>query len=126
MDLWAPSVIPSLCSVDYKHIYHVLFLAQSLLIKSLFPVYSLQVTLSNLLKSLFPIYSRYSFQLTLFKSLFPVFSLQVTLFNMLSSIVAGSILALSVGKALAAVQFGGVNIAGYVLLYLDCYYDRVC
>ncbi|MCJ1300696.1 hypothetical protein MMC08_003493 [Hypocenomyce scalaris] len=32
---------------------------------------------------------------------------------MLSNIIAGSIFALSVGKALAGVQFGGVNIAGF-------------
>lgn len=52
------------------------------------------------------------------KSLFPIYSSQVTLFNMLSRIIAGSILALGVGKAIATVQFGGVNIAGYFLLYL--------
>lgn len=34
---------------------------------------------------------------------------------MLSKIVAGSILALCVGKALAAVQFGGMNVAGYLI-----------
>ena len=31
---------------------------------------------------------------------------------MLSKILAGSLLGFSVGKALAAVQFGGVNVAG--------------
>ena len=98
-------------------IYNGLFVAKSLFFKSFFSGYSIQVTLfkSFFIKSLsFKSLSITSLSIKslFFKSLFSGCSFQVTLFDMLSKILAGSIVALSVGKALARVQFGGINIAG--------------